>query len=81
MKERYLSLICDKSDFSLTGNKMIYKLWTSLKKLIFFQMSFLLMDGDENLLVDSAQQFSLKLGCEQKAQVTKSFKSKKMAFI
>ena len=32
-------------------------------------MSFLLMDGDENLLVDSAQQFSLKLGCEPKAQV------------
>ena len=27
------------------------------------------MDGDENLLVDSAQQFALKLGCENKVQV------------
>ena len=43
-------------------------------------MSFLLMDGDENLLVDSAQQFSLKLGCEPKAQVIVFYSANMLAY-
>lgn len=37
---------------------------------IFFQLSFLFMDGDENLLIDSVQTFAQQLGCDVKAEVT-----------
>jgi hypothetical protein len=36
---------------------------------LLFQLSFLFMDGDENLLIDSAQTFAQQLGCDIKAEV------------
>jgi hypothetical protein len=47
------------------------------------QLSFLLMDGEENLLVESSQQFAQKLGCDEKSEVssTASSSSKELAMI